>query len=88
MKSRIARSPSSLFGRESIQPKQSASSTVSGYGMNGLPVAFFHETSHAPFESWFRSSHARHSARVSASTMGRPSLGCVPITSAMAVSIP
>jgi len=62
-----ARSSSSTFTVASIQPKQIASSTASGYGQTGLPVRPLHEHSQTPrAESWLASSQARHWLRVSA----------------------
>ena len=63
------RCPSTVRWSESIQPKQSASSTAAPYPTAGFPVGFFQETSHAPGAlSWFAASQSRHSARVSACT--------------------
>ena len=57
---------------ESIQPKQIASSTASGYGQTGRPVRVRHEHSQTPRSaSWLVSSQARHWARVSAWKIGR-----------------
>ncbi len=66
------RSSSRLFTVESIQPKQRASSTASGYGHAGRPVGFFHEQSHTPrSDAWFSASQARQAARLSAWKTGR-----------------
>ncbi|CCM63357.1 hypothetical protein BN381_210047 [Candidatus Microthrix parvicella RN1] len=65
------RSSSSVPAVESIQPKQIASSTSSGYGHLGLPVGVRHEHSQTPLAvSWCRSNQARTWPRDSAWYIG------------------
>ena len=67
-----ARSSSSVLTVESIQPKQIASSTASGYGHTGRPEADRHEHSQTPRAvAWLVASQARHCARCSAWKIGR-----------------
>ncbi len=72
--SRIERSASYLRMWLSTQPKQSASSIESSYGIAGSPLALVAPTSQHPVEvAWFCVSQARHSARSRTWTRGRPS---------------
>jgi len=52
---------SSFRRRRSIQPKHSASSTLWGQVIEGLPLSFFQKpTDSSGAVSWFSSSQARH----------------------------
>ena len=71
VKSCRLRSSSRMVLVESIQPKQMASSTASGYGQRGRPVVLRQEHNHTPrADARLCASQARHCSLVSAWMIG------------------